>query len=118
METLQIEFMKLIFFAQQMTYVQVVLERDGFRLSNPQTHTHLKYNCTDLKWMKEEVQNLKDFILMAHEYNENRIHIVTHEELKAKNSSSAEFICSGGGDKAVYSKAQRDEYLTFINSLK
>lgn len=118
-EQLRNHFMDLIFFAQRMTFVEVVVERDGFRLSNPQTHTHLVYVADIENHLKNQLDQLKDFILMAHEYNEQNIETKTHEELKAQGLSSADFICSGGSaNKSLLSKAQREEYLNKIKNIQ
>jgi hypothetical protein len=118
-QEMQLKFMDLIFFAKSMFSVTVSLERNGFMISNPQTHTHLRYVDTNENTIECELQQLKDFILMAHEYNEQNVEIKTHEELKAQGLDSAQFICSGGNpNKMLLSQSQRHEYLDFIHKLR
>jgi hypothetical protein len=115
---IKLQFMDLIFFLQRMSLADVKIERYGFMLSNQITHTHLTYDTDELNFITSELARLKLFILQTHEYNKQHINTKTHEELKSLNLSNAEFLTQGGGNKAILSQAQREEYLAVIKTLQ
>ena len=111
----KLSFMELIFFVQKMPLVSVKMERDGFMVSNPQTHIHLTYTAD---MIDSSFSSIKEFIIQADQYNENNIIFKTHEELKLQGLTSVDFLSQPGGvNKVLQTKEQRELYLNFIQKV-
>lgn len=116
---LKAKILDYVFFIQNhIQTASVMLERDGFRLTNPQTHIHLRVNTDEDKELEYELERIEDFILMAHDYNEAHVTIKTHEELASQNISMSSYYSQNRGDSLLTSQKQREEYLQAIAQIK
>lgn len=108
-----------VFFIQNhIQTASVMLERNGVRVTNPQTHSHLRVNTDEVKELEYELGRIEDFIVMAHEYNEANVTIMTHEEMASKNISMDSYYSQNHGNSLLTSQKERDEYLKVIAGLK
>jgi len=112
-------FLEMIFFAQTIPGVRVVLERNGFLVSNQEYHTHIDvYDRYD----SNAIETLKSFILSSVDSMEDKCEIFTHEDLKKKNLSSADIMVSpiknGFFGRILWSQKQLDEFYETVSQIK
>ena len=116
---LKAKILDYVFFIQNhIQTASVMMERNGFRVTNPQTHSHLRVNTDEVKELEYELGRIEDFILMAHDYNEANVKIMTHEEMASKKISMSSYYSQNHGNSLLTSQKERDEYLQTIAELK
>lgn len=112
------EILDLIFFLKKMHHVQVDFHNDDeFIIFFDHSHHHISF------WMSsgdDIIKDLKEYIVAVDDYNKDKIHVVTHEELKLLNKSSADFLTeeSKFPVRSIISKAQLDNYNEIIDQFK
>ena len=113
-------FLKLVFFAQEIPGVQVALERNGFRLSNAHYHTHV--DILEDRGVENPLNEIKQFILSSVEDMENSFEVETHENLRKKNISSADYMSAplkdGVNGRVLWGKAQLDAFYQKVEEVK
>lgn len=108
-----------VFFIQNhIQTASVMLERNGVRLTNPETHCHLRVNTDEIIELEYELCRIEDFILMAHEYNEANVKIMTHEEMAKQKISVSQYYSKNHGNSLLTSQSERDDYLKTIAEIK
>lgn len=112
------DILDLIFFLKKMPNVQVDFHgNDEFIIYYDDMHYHISF------WMnhgKDIVTELKEHIIAVHELNKDKVLVITHEELKQMNKSSADFLMepSSFTCKTITSKEKIDSYNQSIEEIK
>lgn len=112
------DILDLIFFLKKMHHVKVDFHNDDeFIIIFDHSHHHISF------WMSsgdDIIKDLKEYIIEVDEYNKDKVHVVTHEDLKIANKSSADFLIeeSKYPVRSIVSKEHLENYNNIITQFK